>query len=170
MLLDVINLDKLRRGMLYALIMIVMLAVQEMALSRVTIFGVRAMIMPLFPVAVGMLQGGMWGMCFGLVCGMLTDAAFSETLVLFTILFPVIGFFATAAERFLISRRLVAFFAAGTVALFFTALAQALRTLVMYDASLVPLLHVALLQTLYSMPFIFAIYYPCRALSERALD
>ena len=170
MLLDVINLDKVRRGILYTLIMFAVLAVQEMVLSRITIFGVRAMIVPLFPVAVGLLQGGMWGMGFGLACGVFCDAMFAESLVMFTILLPCFGFLATAAERFLISRKLVAFFAASVGALVVTAIAQSMRTFLIYDAEIMPMLRVAGLQVLYSLPFVFPLYYPCRALSERALD
>ncbi|MGE4353980.1 MAG: hypothetical protein AB7D36_07845 [Oscillospiraceae bacterium] len=170
MLLDVINLDKVRRGILYTLIMFLVLAAQEIVLSRITIFGVRAMIVPIFPVAVGLLQGGMWGMGFGLACGILCDTMFAENLVMFTILLPCLGFLATAAERFLISRKLVAFFAASTAALAVTAIAQVMRTFLLFNAEMIPMLRVAGLQVLYSIPFIFPLYYPCRALSERALD
>ena len=148
-LLDLVNLDKLRRSILYALMLIVVISVQELILSRVTIFGARAMIMPLFPIAVGMLQGGAWGMVFGLLCGILCDAMFSETLVLFTLIMPALGFLAAAAERFLI---------------------QALRVFLLYNGEVLPMLRTALLQTAYSLPFIFAIYFPCRALAERSLD
>ena len=82
----------------------------------------------------------------------------------------ILGFLATAAERFLISRRLVAYFAAGVCALLITALAQGLRVLVLYDGEVTAILRVALLQTLYSIPFIFALYFPCRALAQRVLD
>lgn len=170
MLLDVINIEKVRRGIIYAAIMLIVLTVQELLLSRITIFGVRAMIVPIFPVAVGLLQGGMWGMGFGLACGLLCDAMFAENLVLFTMIFPVIGFLATAAERFLVSRELVSFFALSLVALFFTAFAQLVKTFIFFDASILPMLRVAVLQTLYSLPFVFILYYPCRALSQRALD
>ena len=169
MLLELIDLDKLRRILAYAGIMLLVLMVQEMFLSRITVFGVRAMIVPLFPVALGMFQGGWWGMGFGLACGMLCDAMMAESLILFTVLMPLLGFLATAAERFLISRRLIAYFAAGVCALLFTALAQGLRVLVLYNGEPLALLRVALLQTLYSVPFVFAMFYPCRALSERAL-
>ncbi|MGI6028625.1 MAG: hypothetical protein ACOX81_04385 [Candidatus Heteroscillospira sp.] len=170
MLLEVIDLDKLRRALIYSGIMLLALLVQETVLSRISLFGVRAMILPIFPVALGMLQGGWWGMGFGLACGMLSDAMFAETQVLFTILMPFIGFLATAGERFLLSRRPVAFFFACLCALLLCALAQALRVLVLYDGELMAMLRVALLQTLYSTPFVFVFYYPCRALAARALD
>ena len=128
------------------------------------------MIMPLFPIAVGMLQGGAWGMVFGLLCGILCDAMFSETLVLFTLIMPALGFLATAAERFLVTKRLPAFFAVSAAGLLATALIQALRVFLLYNGEVLPMLRTALLQTAYSLPFIFAIYFPCRALAERSLD
>ena len=170
MLLEIIDLDKLRRGILYAVIMLCILMVQEMVLSRISLFGVHALIVPIFPVCVGILQGGWWGMLFGLASGMLCDCMFAETRVLFTVLLPFLGFMATAAERFLISRKLVAVFTASVCALLFTAALEIVRMLVLYEASAAALIKTGLLQTLYAVPFIFAIYFPCRALSRRSLD
>ena len=170
MLLEIIDLDKLRRGILYTLIMLAVLAVQEMVLSRISLFGVKAFIVPIFPVAVAVLQGGWWGLGFSLACGMLCDTMLAETRVLFTMLLPALAFMATAAEKFLISRRLVAVFTASVCALFLTAFMQGLRVVVLYDAQFLPVLRSAVLQVIYGVPFIFPIYYACRALSERALD
>jgi len=170
MLLDVIDLDKLRRAILYLAITLLTLLVQELLLSRVRFFGIRALILPLLPVMLSLLQGPWWGMIFGLITGILADATFAETKVLFTILLPLIGFLTAAAERFLISRRPVAVFAASVAALLLTALAQALRVLVLFDGEALPLLRVAALQTLWSVPFIFVLYFPCKALAERNLD
>jgi len=170
MLLEIIDVDKLRRGILYTVIMLITLMVQEMVLSRLSLFAVRALIVPIFPVVVGILQGGWWGMAFGLVSGVLCDCMFAETRVLFTLLMPFLGFMATAAERFLISRKLVAVFSACVCALLFTAAIEIMRMMVLYEASFAALIKTGLLQTLYSIPFIFALYFPCRALSRRSLD
>jgi len=170
MLLEIIDVDKLRRGILYTVIMLITLMVQEMVLSRLSLFAVRALIVPIFPVVVGILQGGWWGMAFGLVSGVLCDCMFAETRVLFTLLMPFLGFMATAAERFLISRKLVAVFTASVCALLFTAAIEIMRMMVLYEASFAALIKTGLLQTLYSIPFIFALYFPCRALSRRSLD
>ena len=170
MLLEVIDLDKLRRGLIYGAILLAILTAQDMVLTRISPLGVRAFIVPIFPVAVGVLQGGWWGMGFGLAAGMLCDTMFAETRIFFTVLMPALGFMATAAERFLISRRLVAVVAASVCALVFTAFMQALRTVVLFDASAAAVAKTAALQVLWSVPFIFPIYYPCRALSRRVLD
>jgi cell shape-determining protein MreD len=170
MLLDLIDLDKLRRGILYLGILFLTLLVQELLLSRIRFFGIRALVVPLLPVMLSLLQGPWWGMIFGLLAGVLTDAMFAETTVLFTIMLPLVGFLTAAAERFLISRRLVAVVAASVAALLLTALAQALRVLVLFDGEALPLLRVAALQILWSVPFIFVLYFPCKALAEKNLD
>jgi hypothetical protein len=92
MLWDLVNLDKLRRGIIYAVYMLLVLMLQSAVLSRVALFGAKAMIVPAAVVAVGMFEGGVWGALFGLATGLLADRALGYT-ALFTALLPVIGFF-----------------------------------------------------------------------------
>jgi hypothetical protein len=92
MLLNLINLDKLRRGIIYAFLLFVVLIFQNVIFSRVSILGVRAMFVPVAVVAVGVFQGSVWGGVFGLFAGLLCGIGYHGSLILFTALFPVLGF------------------------------------------------------------------------------
>ena len=61
MLWDLVNFQKIKRALLYALYMSLVLLVQDALFSNISIFGVRAMFVPAAAVAVGMFEGGVWG-------------------------------------------------------------------------------------------------------------
>ena len=64
---------KTRRGVLYALYLIGALLVQNVILSHVALFGVRAMFLPALVVAAALFEGGWGGGLFGLAAGILSD-------------------------------------------------------------------------------------------------
>jgi cell shape-determining protein MreD len=165
MLLDVINIEKVRRVIIYLLVLMLTFFVQEVILSRVIILGVRPMIIPITIVAVGFWNGGVWGGVFGLIAGVFTDMSFLSSSVLMTVLFPVIGFFSGALPLYLMSRRLGSFIILSVCALALTGVMQMLGYLLFSGTAIIPLLMTALFQTLWSVPFIFLIYFPCRKLS-----
>ena len=100
MLWDLVNFQKIKRALLYALYMSLVLLVQDALFSNISIFGVRAMFVPAAAVAVGMFEGGVWGAVFSLALGFLADISFGNT-ALFVALFPCIGFAAGALSRYL---------------------------------------------------------------------
>ena len=167
MFLDLIDLNKLRRGVLYALFLLLVLIVQDMVLSHVTILGVRPMILPVAVTAVALFEGGVWGGVFGLCAGLLTDMNFSETTVLFTVVLTVIGFLTGAMAQFVLNRRFFSYLFVSLAALLLTALCQMFRLLVFQGADPIRLLLTAGLQTLWSLPFCIPVYFPCRALARR---
>ncbi len=170
MILDLIDIEKMKRAALYSLVMIAMLTFQEIIISRISLFGVRAFIIPIFPVALGVLQGPMWGISFGLACGLLTDAMLAETLVLFTILSPTLGLMGAAADKFLISPKVTSFLFTGTVGLLISAFFQSLRMILMYDTGVAELAKVSGLQVLYSIPYIIPIYLICKTIGKKSID
>ncbi|MDR1131887.1 MAG: hypothetical protein LBL15_05670 [Oscillospiraceae bacterium] len=165
MLLDIIDIEKVRRALVYFGVMLAVLFVQSVILSRVTVLGVRAFIAPVAVVAVGFFEGGVWGGVFGLLLGLFSDMHFNDVPVLLTAVFPLIGFLSGALAAFFVNRRFFSFFFVSLAALGLTAACQMLRFIAAADTALLPVLTVAGLQTLWSLPFTFAIYYPCRSLS-----
>ncbi len=170
MLFDLINWDKLRRAILYGLLIAAALILQTMIFSRVTVLGVRAMFLPLAAVAIGMFEGASWGGAFGLILGLFGDMTYTENTVLFTILFPCIGFFSGVLAEFLVNRRFFSYFFVCLGALALTAACQAFRPLIFHNAEILPLLRTALLQILWSVPFTPLLYFPCKRLAQRRLD
>ncbi len=169
MIYDLINLDKLRRAIIYALFMLVIMFFQTTVFSGIAPLGVRAMFLPVAVVSVGMFEGGTWGGFFGLFLGLLGDVAYTENVVLFTVLFPILGFFSGLVAEFFVNRRFFSFFFVCVTALLITAFCQMFRLLVFAGAEPLALVKTALLQTLWSLPFTVPLYFPCKALSRRKL-
>lgn len=169
MIYDLINFDKLRRAVIYALFILVIMFFQTTLFSRIAPLGVRAMFLPVAVVSVGMFEGGVWGGVFGLFLGILGDIAYTENVVLFTVLFPALGFLSGLVAEYYVNRRFFSFFFVCVTALLITAFCQMFRLLVFAGAGLPALMRTAVLQTLWSLPFTVPLYFPCRALSRRKL-
>jgi hypothetical protein len=159
MLQDLIDPKKARRILAYAILLLFTLLVQNAVFSRISFFGVKALFLPAACVAVGMFEGGVGGAAFGLFLGFFGDMSFAENTVLFTALFPVIGFFAGFAEAFFLNRRFFPFMAASLAALLLTGLLQAGTASILSGNAFAPLLKTVGLQTLWSLPEA-AVFYP----------
>ena len=61
MFLDMVNIEKVRRAIVYFGVMLLVLLVQNDILSNFAVFGVHALIAPIAVVAVGFFEGGVWG-------------------------------------------------------------------------------------------------------------
>jgi len=165
MLLDIINIEKVRRAIVYCGVILAVLFVQNIILSRIPIMGVRAFIAPIIVVAVGFFEGGLWGGVFGLVMGFFCDMSLNDSPILLTVFLPVVGFVSGSLAMFFVNKRFFSFFFVSLAALVITAICQMFKFVAIADANILPVLITAGLQTLWSLPFTFAIYYPCRALS-----
>lgn len=169
MLLDLINLHKIRRAVLYALYIIIVLVFQNLVFSRVSLLGVRCMFVPAAAVAIGMFQGSAWGAVFGLVTGYLCDMSCSENAVMFTLLFSVFGFFSGALSQRLINKRFFAYLIVCIGAFVITAAVQSFRHLFILGSDVEDVLITAALQALWSIPFSVPLYYPCKRLASLPL-
>ena len=165
MLLDTINIEKVRRAIVYFGVMLIVLLVQNDILSHIAVFGVHALIAPIAVVAVGFFEGGLWGGVFGLFLGMFSDMNLNDAPVLLTVVFPIIGFLSGSLAVLFVNKRFFSFFFVCLAALVLTAVCQMFRFVAIANTNLLPVLATAGLQTLWSLPFTFAIYYPCRRLS-----
>ena len=165
MLLDMINIEKVRRAIVYFGVMLLVLLLQNDILSIFTIFGVHALIAPIAVVAVGFFEGGVWGGVFGLFMGLFCDMYLNDAPVLLTVVLPVIGFLSGASVMNFVNKRFFSFFFVCLAALVLTAICQMFKFIAIANSNILPVLITAGLQTLLSLPFTLAIYYPCRRLS-----
>ena len=153
---------KIRRGVLYGLYLVLYFLVQNVIFSHIALFGVRAMFLPALVVAVALFEGGWGGGLFGLAAGILSDLFFGSQTVLFTVLFPVTGFIAGFLGDFYLNKRLFTYGILGAAALLIAAVAQMFALLVAGGQGTGALWGTALLQTLWSLPFLFPSYYLCK--------
>ena len=167
MIHDLIDAKKARRVLAYAILLFAALLVQNTVFSRIEFLHIKALFLPAVCVAVGMFEGGVGGAMFGLFMGFFGDMSYAENTVMFTALFPIIGFFAGFAETFFLNRRFWPFMAASLAALLFTGLCQAITAAIISGESLGGMLGTAGLQTVWSLPPA-AVFFPIvRKMSAR---
>ena len=165
MLRDLINLEKIRRALLYLAYIFVAQFFQDTFFSAIPLFGVKMFFMPAVVVAIGAFEGGVWGAALGLVTGYLTDISYGN-VALFTLLFPVLGFFAGVLTRWFVNASLFAYMIMCLAAFAVTAFFQLLG-LFLAGNSLMPMVRTAIIQTIWSLPMAAALYFPCRAIGRR---
>ena len=168
MVFDLINLDKVRRAILYAAWLLIALALQNLFLSRIPLFGVKMMFMPAVVIAIGFLEGGVWGGVLGLIAGFLCDQSY-HTVALFTVLFPAMAFGAGLLSQFFLNKKFLPYFALAVAGLAITAFCQMFRLLVTDGTSIIALLTVGLVQVLWSLPMAVAVYFVPNYLAGRKL-
>ncbi|MDO4815124.1 MAG: hypothetical protein Q4A83_00775 [Bacillota bacterium] len=162
MLNDIFEWKKVRNFLQYAVYLILTMLLQGVLFSRISIFGVKGMLMPAAVVCAGMYLGGVKGAVFGIFMGVFTDMGFSENTILFTLIFPAIGFLSGFLSEFYINKNFFTYMVLGTLACAVTALAQLLVAIVSAGAELLPGLLTVLLQTLITLLPMALLYLPFR--------
>lgn len=168
--LDLIDIEKVRRAIMYVTTLFASLIVQNSIVSNFPVFGAKALFVPALVVAVGLFEGGIWGGIFGLFAGLLGDNAFAGSTVTFTIVYPILGFGAGLMGDFVINRRFFSFMLLSLISLGFTALCQIFPLFAFHGANLGDLLSTATAQTLWSLPFAAPLYLVTKKISESSED
>lgn len=166
--LDLIDLDKIRKAILYLLCIAVTLWLQTAVFSRIAVLGVKPMFVPVIVVAIGLWEGGVWGAVLGLVTGVFCDMAYTGVTALFLVLFAAYGFFSGVLAIYFINRRFVAYLILAAAALALTAAVQIVPLWFFRGASPGGLFPVAGLQAAWSLPFAVPAYFAAKAISGRA--
>ena len=164
-ILELINLRKARKAILYLLLIILTIWMQTMVFSRFTLLGAKPFFVPALIVAVGLFEGGVWGGMLGIAAGIGCMLSMTGSPVLLLVLLPVFGFLSGMLADFLINRRFVSYLLLGALALLLTAALQALPLWIFRDAAPEPLFTVAALQTAWSLPFLIPAYFLAKALA-----
>lgn len=165
MLWEFVDKNKLRRALLYFAYMFVVLILQSVLFSRIAPLGVKAMFIPAAVVAVGLFDGSVWGVGFGLALGFLADINYDNT-ALFIILFPILGFFSGVLSRWYVNKTFFAYMIISAGALAITAFCQLFRLLFFLEQDAAALFTTALIQVLWSIPLSAPLYAPVKAISE----
>ena len=166
MLVDLINIKRLRLIAMYAAYLSLAFFFQDSVFNNLRIFGVKPLFIPAAVVAIGMFEQGIWGGALGLFIGLVADRCMGYS-ALFTILFPVIGFFSGILSRWLINKRFVAFIAAGFAAILVTGMFQILTVWAFYGQMKATMFINALIQAAISIPFTAPLYVPCKWINAK---
>ncbi len=169
MLLDLIDLSKLRRAIVYAVTLAIVFAVQDLVAARVPLWGVRPMMIPAAVVAIGLFEGGLWGGFLGLATGFFFDMGYIEQTVLFTVLLTVTGFFAGVLGKYLFHKGFLSYMALVLAAMILVTAAQMIPFLFFTDTRDAAVWRVGLVQILWSLPWAVPVYFPCRAIAARPM-
>lgn len=181
MLLDLIDLSKLRRAIVYGVLLTVVFILQDLILSRIAPFGVKPLLIPAVVAAVGLFEGGVWGGFVGLAAGYFADMS-TQHVVMFTILMPAVGFFAGVLGKYMLHRGFMSFVALALLALAVTAFCQMFRFLFLLDEDARtflrlylpgreswPVWRMALAQTALSLVWSLPLYFPCKIIAARPM-
>lgn len=164
---DLIRKDLVRSVLLLALYLALTLLAQNTLFARLRLWGVFACILPALMVAVGMFRGPIWAGVFGIFAGFFADMAYPETMVLFLIVLPVLGYASGMLSEHLLHRGLIAFLVMCLFAMALTAFAQLFRLWVFHGAPLSALLLTGLKQTVVSLPFAIPFYFISKSVHMR---
>lgn len=159
--------NRIIRILIRAGVLFLLYVLQAMVFSRLRLFGVAPLILPLAVIGVALFEGPNWGGGFGLAAGVLCDVALG-THVLFTILLTALGVGVGLLSEYLLSRGFPSYFLCSGAALVVIAFLQMLPLLVFWRQSPPALFEVAGIQTLYSMVFILPMYILARRLGRQA--
>ena len=157
------------RALIHTVVLLLLYVLQGMVLSRLRIFGIAPLILPLAVIGVGLFEGPTWGGMFGLFAGVLSDSMLFGTTALFAVLLTALGMGVGLASNYLLSRGFPSFFLCSIAALLLIAFCQMFALLVYLGESPLALIRVAVLQTTYSLFFALPLYYLTRYLGRRAI-
>lgn len=169
MLFDLIDLSKLRRMIVYALLMAVVFLFQDLLVANITVFGVRAMLVPAAVVAIGLLEGGTWGGVIGLAAGLFCDLGYTEQLVLFAVTFALAGFFSGVLGKYLLHKGFLTYMVLVLAVTALVTFCQMFRFLFFTDTDRWAVWRTGIIQILWSLPWAVPIYFPCKSIAARAM-
>jgi len=150
----------------HGVVLLVLYVLQTMVFSRLRLWNVAPLILPLAVIGVALFEGPSWGGGFGIAAGVLLDNAFSDNTVLFTIALAALGLGVGLASEYLLSRGFPSYLLCSAAALLLLAFLQMFSLLVFHGESPLALIRVGALQSLYSMLFVLPIYYLGRRLGR----
>ena len=158
--------NRIFRIVIHALVLFLLYVLQVMIFSRLRIFNVAPLLLPLAVVGVGLFEGPSWGGFFGLAAGVLLDSVFFDATILFTLTLTAAGMGVGLLSTYLLSRGFPSYGLCCAATLMLIAFFQLFPHLVFHGAPPPALFFVALVQTLYSLLFVVPLYFLARAVGR----
>lgn len=159
------NANKLKRGLLRALILLLLYILQTDVFNHLRISGVCPLALPLAAVGFGIFDGGLKGGLWGLAAGILCDLSVGSSYA-FTILLTLIGFFSGFLSEFVLAKGFPSFLTLSVGALLLCAFIQAAPAVAYRGMPLSDGAVSVLIQTVYSLIFVLPVYWASRGISR----
>lgn len=159
------NFRKLKRGILRALILLLLYILQTDVFTHLRIGGICPLALPLAAVGFGIFDGGLKGGLWGLVAGILCDLSVGGSFA-FTIMLTLIGFFSGFLSEFILAKGFPSFFVLSVAALLVCSVMQAYPSVAYMGVSLADGVIGVLIQTAYSLIFVLPVYWASRGISR----
>lgn len=154
--------ENLRSALRMALVLLLFYLLQVILLARFRPWGVVPLSLPLLAVAAGLFSGGVWGGCIGLFAGILCDSSLGDSVLLFTVLLTVLGFFSGFLGEFVMARGFPSFVLLSLICLILCTGLQAVLFAMLIPTPWKILLQTALRQLLITLPFLIPAYLAVR--------
>lgn len=134
---------------------------QTAVFTHLPILGAMPVILPVVVVGIGLSEGAERGALLGLIGGILCDVSFNQPTVAFTLVLSIVGFLAGYLGDCVLENGITSWVVCGVAVLIITAFVQMFSLLIYQGEPILSLLQTALIQTVYSMVFIWPTYYLC---------
>lgn len=159
------NARKFKRGVLRALILLLLYVLQTDVFTHLRIGGICPLALPLAAVGFGIFDGGLKGGLWGLVAGILCDLSVGSSFT-FTVLLTLTGFFSGFLSEFILARGFPSFLTLSVAALLLCSVMQAFPSVAYMGVSLADGAIGVLIQTAYSLIFVLPVYWASRGISR----
>ena len=159
------NAKKFKRGILRALILLLLYVLQTDVFTHLRINGLCPLALPLAAVGFGIfdggLTGGLWGLAAGILCDLSAGNSFS-----FTVLLTLVGFFSGFLSEFILAKGFPSFLVLSVATLFICSVMQAFPSVAYAGIPFASGAIGVLIQTAYSIIFVLPVYWASRGISR----
>jgi len=159
----------LKSALQYLLCLIVIVAayiLQAAIFCELPISGAKPLILPVAAVCVASFCGPLQGGIFGLIAGLMCDAALCRPAILFTLMLTAAGIAVGLAFEKILTKGFPSVVFCCAVVLIVSAVCQMLGIRIMRGSEIIPMLATAIYQTVYSIVFSIPAYVAVRGISR----
>ena len=139
---------------------------QAMVFSRLTVFGVKPLILPLVAVGAAIFDGRITGGVIGIFAGMLCDLSFNEKTVVFTLTLAFLGLAAGYLADTLFVKSFLTYAVVSFFSLIICAFVQIFGLVFIYGTPVSALFETLARQTAASLVFVLPLYWVTRSVTR----
>lgn len=152
----------LLRAVLYVLLILAAYVFQATVFCEIPAWGAKPLLLPVAAAAAAMYGGRISGGVFGLIAGVMCDAALCRPAILFTLLLTVSGVIVGVLFETVLVRGFPSYFLCCAALLIISAFCQMFGLAFLHGQSIPALTATALCQTVYSLLFTVPTYWLAR--------